>query len=123
MSLKMRESFSSAAMRFSAPLRCCRTCWAFSWSCQKPGLELRVSSSARRLRWRGTSKIAPHKLDAFGEFLKTMFEVFNNHDVSLIRILKILAKITARLQSGYELWGRKKTRGLRLSCRHDAGLR
>jgi hypothetical protein len=67
-------------------------------------LELRVSSSARRLRWRGTSKITPHKVDAFGEFLKAMFEVFDDHDVSLSRILKIAEKITAGFESEYTVF-------------------
>jgi hypothetical protein len=57
-------------------------------------LELRVSSSARRPRWRGTSKIAPHEFDAFAEFVKTMFEIFDDHDVSLNRILKIIPQIS-----------------------------
>src|SRR5581483_570585 len=83
MSLEIRESFSSAAMLLSAFLRCCRTCCAVSWSCQKSGCEVRFSRSARRLRLRSTSKIAPHELDAFVQFLKPVFEIFDDHLSSL----------------------------------------
>ena len=51
------------------------------------GLEVRVSSSASRLLWRGTSKITPHKFDSLAEFLKTMLEIFDNHDFPFLFIL------------------------------------
>ena len=79
MSLAMRASFSSAATRLSALLRCCKTFWACSWSCQKSGCEVCFSRSARIPRLRGTSKIAPHEFDSLPELLKAMFEIFDDH--------------------------------------------
>src|SRR5437879_13050836 len=66
-------------MRPSAALRCWRIFWACSGSGQKVGCAVFCSSAARRSRFRGTSKIAPHELHALVKFVVTVFQVFENH--------------------------------------------
>lgn len=77
MSLTARVSFSSAAILPSACLRCCRIPWAFSWSCQKAGSLAFASRASRRSRLVATSKIAPHEIDAFFQFVEAELKVFD----------------------------------------------
>jgi hypothetical protein len=93
MSLTMRVSFSSAATFSSDALRCCRMRCACSGSLQKSGCEVLASRLRISSRWRGTSKIAPHELDALVEFLKTMFEIFDNHGVNPFFAKRICATL------------------------------
>src|SRR5260370_35066299 len=89
----MRPSFSSAAGWSSTCLRSRSTFWAASGSCQKLCCEDFCSNAERRLRFSEAVKIAPHKLDAFLQFVVSMFQSFENHSLSLL-----LPALSARKQ-------------------------
>src|SRR5260370_9029780 len=89
----MRPSLSSAASWSSTCLRSRSTFWATSGSCQKLGCEDFCSNAARRLLFSEASKIAPHKLDSFLQFVVAMFQIFENHSLSLL-----LPALSARKQ-------------------------
>src|SRR5690348_13104547 len=77
MSLVFEASDLAALTRSSSCLRCCITDWALAWSCQKSGAFIFCSSAVSPVRAEGSSKIAPHELDALLELGVARLQVFN----------------------------------------------
>src|SRR5712691_4772405 len=84
MSLWTVASLASAARIASAALRCWRIFCACSWSCQKSGCAVFTSNEAMVSRLRATSKIAPDELDSLLEFFLAAFQVFDDHEFSVV---------------------------------------
>src|SRR5580700_10959496 len=77
MSLDLVSRVFSAFTRSSTCLRCCKTPWAFSWSCQKFGSLTFSSRAASCFLAESASKKAPHELNTFLELGVALLQVFD----------------------------------------------